>query len=103
MILVGHGGRPNREVVKSIAARLSGEDETSVAFVNGKPALDEVLRGVEGRAVVLPVLIAGGRTLDEVEEVLDESGRDFDLARPLLDHPGVVEALRDRLREAMGP
>lgn len=99
MILVGHGGRSNEKVVRSIAASL--EMDVEVGFVDGEPSVEEVLDVVEGEVVVVPVLLSEGHTLRKLREVLDGSGRDYRLARPLLDHPHVVRAVGERARERL--
>lgn len=95
MILVGHGGGSNREVVESLADRLG----VSAAFVEGEPSLEDLVERTEGHVVVLPALLARGHTLRRIRSILEGSGASFEMGRPLMDHRGVEEALRDRLME----
>lgn len=94
---MGHGGAENQRVVSDVAEELG----LDAAFVDGEPSLEEFLERGAGEVVAVPLLLADGYTLRCVREELEDSGRPYRLAEPLGSHPGVVEAARDRLSEAM--
>lgn len=97
VVLVGHGGAGNQEVVSDVAEELG----LDAVFVDGEPSLESFLERGTGEVVAVPVLLAEGYTLRCIREALEVSGRPFRLADPLGSHPGVVEAVRNRMEEIL--
>ena len=117
IIVFAHGSRIEaaNEAVRSAAAdlaRTSGFSEVEAGFLElGRPSLEEaadqlVERGIE-RLVILPYFLTPGLHLERdlpalVTNITNKYNKLQIIVTPSLDgHPGLVDVLSDRLRNAL--
>jgi uroporphyrin-III C-methyltransferase len=96
LVLVAGGGRPEADAeaarVAHLAARLAGYAWGTAAFTGSSPDLQTVL-GSGPPATVVPYLLGPGVMLDRATAV-------HPVTEPIGTHPGVVDAIVARWREA---
>ena len=119
LIIAAHGSRDAdgveacRALVDRVRSMLPGRRVT-LGFVElAEPTIAEAVReALDGReitgdtdAVVVPLMLAtGGHVREDIPEAFDEGRGDADVryAQPLLPSPLLLDALLQRMREAMG-
>ncbi|MFG1781848.1 sirohydrochlorin chelatase [Rhodococcus oryzae] len=106
LVLVAHGTRSPRgvDMVAALADAVADEvGTTRVAFVDVLgPSPSEVLRDLDGPAVVVPAFLASGYHVhtDVPREVADSGHPDVTVTRALGPDPVLATVLFERLREA---
>ncbi|MGW6378219.1 sirohydrochlorin chelatase [Rhodococcus sp. NPDC055112] len=106
LVLVAHGTRSPRgvDMVAALADAVADEvGTTRVAFVDVLgPSPSEVLRDLDGPAVVVPAFLASGYHVhtDVPREVADSGHPDVTVTRALGPDPVLARVLFERLREA---
>ena len=107
-VLVAHGSKNKRfyEMVENVARMLERKvGKVHVGYLMGEPSVEEAVREAEGDViVVVPFFISeSSHVVRDVRERVRKAtdGKEVVFARPLGDHPLVVEALYQRFLEAL--
>lgn len=118
IILLGHGSPAEKgnQAMDEIALRLSDrmpDVDVRCSFLRfGEPnlskAVDEAVKKGASRIIVHPYFLGkGGHIVSEIPQLVEEArhkhlGVEFILTEPLGFHPGLVDAVYDRIKEATG-
>lgn len=109
-VLIAHGSKNKKfyDLVENVAKMLEEKvkDKVYVGYLMGSPSVEEAVEKADGDViVVVPFFISESSHVvkDVKERVLKASkGKNVIFAKPLGDHPLVVEALYLRYLEALG-
>ncbi len=107
-VLIAHGSKNKKfyEVVERVAKELEKRvGKVHVGYLMGRPSVEEAVKEADGDVVVIvPFFISeSSHVVRDVKERVKKAceGKEVIFAKPLGDHPLVIEALYQRYLEAL--